>query len=58
MPKTITWAEFKAAVEAAGVQDADEIAWIDWSAPSSGVTVERYDDESVKVTDARTEDGQ
>jgi hypothetical protein len=38
-----TWGEFKAAVEALGVTDADEIWYIDWSGIGPPPTVERND---------------
>lgn len=50
--RAMTWGEFKAAVEAAGVKDGDEIGWIDISQKSSASDVEvARRGESVTIND-------
>lgn len=46
--KDITWREFKELVEAAGIQDDQSLAWIDWESPRA-IKVKRYPNGSVKV---------
>lgn len=47
----MTWGEFKAAVEAAGVEDSEKIAWIDWSGIGLFVKVNRCPYSGVQITD-------
>jgi hypothetical protein len=49
----MTWAEFKAAVEAAGVKDTDEVFSIDVTAPldNFAVIVKHCHDGSLKITE-------
>jgi hypothetical protein len=47
---TCTWAEFKKEVEARGVKDADQLAYIDWEPRSWAMKVQRFPGGQVKIT--------
>lgn len=50
-----TWKQFKEWVEAAGVNDADRINYIDWGDVVPGVTIERYKDHYLTITGGKAE---
>lgn len=45
----MTWGEFKRQVQAAGVQDDDEVSYIDWNGGDLSVTIHETEPPSFRV---------